>query len=85
MSIYGGAAGSWSLRLMQRDGKTDDHVAGRENPDLEDRAAGEVLGLSAVLSSVPYEVTTVATSPCRVSFIHREPFLSSLASTDKPV
>jgi CRP/FNR family transcriptional regulator len=36
---------------------------------------GEVLGLSAALSGVPFEVTTVTISPCRVSFIHREPLL----------
>jgi CRP/FNR family cyclic AMP-dependent transcriptional regulator len=30
---------------------------------------GEVLGLSAILSSVPYEVTATTASPCRLNFI----------------
>jgi len=36
--------------------------------------AGEILGLMAVLSGRPYEMTAEAISPCRVAFIRREDF-----------
>jgi CRP/FNR family cyclic AMP-dependent transcriptional regulator len=34
--------------------------------------AGEVLGLSAVLSGTPYEVTAETAAPCQVNFIERD-------------
>lgn len=37
--------------------------------------AGEILGLMAVLSGRPYEMTAEAISPCRVAFIRREDFV----------
>ena len=37
--------------------------------------AGEVLGLSAMLSGTPYEVTGETGSPCQVDFIERETLL----------
>ena len=40
--------------------------------------AGEVLGLSAVLSGVAYEVTASAAVPCRVNFIRSDALLSFL-------
>ena len=36
---------------------------------------GEVLGLSAVISGEPYEVTAETASPCQVNFVEREPLL----------
>ncbi len=33
---------------------------------------GEVLGLSAVISGEPYEVTAETASPCQVNFVERE-------------
>jgi len=41
--------------------------------------AGEVLGLCAVLSDAPYEVTAETLEPCQVNFIKREEFLCFLA------
>lgn len=40
--------------------------------------AGEVLGLSATVSDMPYEVTAETLEPCRTSFIKREDFLRFL-------
>jgi CRP/FNR family transcriptional regulator len=40
--------------------------------------AGEVLGLSAVISGRPYEVTAETLHPCQVNFIKREDFLRFL-------
>lgn len=40
---------------------------------------GEVLGLSAALSDVPYEVTAITVSPCRLAFLHREALLRFVA------
>lgn len=37
--------------------------------------AGEILGLSAVISGTAHEVTAETTGPCRVNFIEREAFL----------
>jgi len=37
--------------------------------------AGEILGLSAVISGTCYEVTAEAEVPCQVNFIEREPLL----------
>jgi CRP/FNR family cyclic AMP-dependent transcriptional regulator len=36
---------------------------------------GEVLGLSAVISGEPYEVTAETASPCQVNFVEREPLI----------
>ncbi|MBS1841534.1 MAG: Crp/Fnr family transcriptional regulator [Acidobacteria bacterium] len=40
---------------------------------------GEILGLMAVLSDTPYEVTAEALHPCQVAFIRRDDFLQLLA------
>jgi CRP/FNR family cyclic AMP-dependent transcriptional regulator len=37
--------------------------------------AGEVLGLSAVVSGTPYQVTAETTVPCQVNFVEREALL----------
>jgi len=39
---------------------------------LKIAAPGDVLGLSAVLSGVPYEATAETVTPCRVNFLTRE-------------
>jgi CRP/FNR family transcriptional regulator len=41
--------------------------------------AGEVLGLSAVISGSPYEVTAETLGPCQVNFIKREDFMRFLS------
>jgi CRP/FNR family cyclic AMP-dependent transcriptional regulator len=41
--------------------------------------AGEILGLMATLSGIPYEVTAEALHPCQVAFIRRADFLRFLA------
>lgn len=40
---------------------------------------GEILGLMAVLTNTPYEVTAETLHPCQVAFIRRDDFLSLLA------
>lgn len=40
---------------------------------------GEILGLMAVLTDTPYEVTAEALHPCQVAFIRRDDFLQLLA------
>ena len=40
---------------------------------------GEVLGLMAVLTETPYEVTAETLHPCQIGFIRREDFLNLLA------
>jgi len=40
--------------------------------------AGEVIGLSATISGMPYEVTAETLDPCQVNFIKREDFLQFL-------
>ncbi len=45
--------------------------------------AGQVLGLGAALSRVPYEATATTLAPCRLSFIHREPLLDYLAGSSE--
>ncbi len=42
--------------------------------------AGEVLGLSAVLSGEPFEVSAETASPCQVNFIEREALLQRLGT-----
>jgi CRP/FNR family cyclic AMP-dependent transcriptional regulator len=39
---------------------------------------GEVLGLSAIISGKPYEVTAETTDPCQVTFVKRDDFLRFL-------
>lgn len=39
---------------------------------------GELLGLNAVISNMPYEVTVEALQPCQVNFVRREDFLKIL-------
>src|SRR6185312_9908802 len=36
---------------------------------------GDVLGLSAVITGTPYEVTAETAGPCQVNFIEREPLI----------
>jgi CRP/FNR family transcriptional regulator len=43
--------------------------------------AGEILGLSAVISSCAYELTAETSGPCQVNFLEREPFMRMLASS----
>jgi CRP/FNR family transcriptional regulator len=40
---------------------------------------GEILGLMAVLTKAPYEVTAETLHPCQIAFIRREDFLNLLA------
>src|SRR6478609_11609416 len=40
--------------------------------------AGEVLGLSAVISATPYELTAETAGPCQVNFIDREVLMKLL-------
>jgi CRP/FNR family transcriptional regulator len=40
---------------------------------------GEILGLIAVLTKTPYEVTAETLHPCQIAFIRREDFLNLLA------
>src|SRR5262249_52761540 len=40
---------------------------------------GEILGLMAVLTKTPYEVTAETLHPCQIAFIRREDFLNLLA------
>ena len=40
---------------------------------------GEILGLMAVMTNTPYEVTAEALHPCQVAFIRRDEFLHLLA------
>jgi len=44
---------------------------------------GEILGLMAVLSKTPYEVTAETLHPCQVAFIRRDDFLNLLAKHPK--
>jgi len=46
---------------------------------IEIAEPGEVLGLSATVSELPYEVTAEALDPCQINFIKREDFLRFLA------
>jgi CRP/FNR family transcriptional regulator len=46
---------------------------------LQVAQAGEVLGLSAVVSGAAYEVTAETLEPCQVNFIKREDFLRFLS------
>lgn len=56
-------------------------ISSREGKTLILRIAkpGEILGLTAVLSAKPYEVTAETLRPCQVAFIRRDDFLRFLA------
>ncbi len=41
--------------------------------------AGEVLGLSAAISAIPYETTAETGQPCQLNFVKRDDFLKFLA------
>ena len=45
--------------------------------------AGEVLGISACIAGVPYEVSAQASASCRVHFIRRDDFLSFLRTNQE--
>jgi CRP/FNR family transcriptional regulator len=62
--------GQVKLSISSREGKT---------MILKIAKAGEVLGLMAVLSKTPYEVTAETLHPCQVVFIHRDEFFGFLA------
>jgi len=62
-------AGRVKLSTSSVDGKT---------VIIEIAEPGEVLGLSATVSELPYEVTAEALEPCQVNFIKREDFLRFL-------
>ncbi len=59
-------SGKVKLSTTSRDGKV---------LILKVAEAGEVLGLSAVISGEPYEVTAETASPCQVNFVEREPLI----------
>lgn len=59
-------SGKVKLSTTSRDGKV---------LILKMAEAGEVLGLSAVISGEPYEVTAETASPCQVNFVEREPLI----------
>ena len=56
-------------------------ISSSEGKTLSLRIAkpGEVLGLMAVLSGTPYEVTAEALRPCQVAFVRRDNFIRFLA------
>jgi CRP/FNR family cyclic AMP-dependent transcriptional regulator len=45
---------------------------------LKMAAPGDVLGLSAVISGTPYEVTAETAMPCQVNFVQRDALVSLL-------
>lgn len=45
---------------------------------LKMASPGEVLGLSAVISNRPYEVTATTAAPCRINFLHADALISFL-------
>jgi CRP/FNR family transcriptional regulator, cyclic AMP receptor protein len=61
--------GQVKLSLSTRDGKT---------LIFKIAEPGEVLGLSATISSKPYELTAETIDPCQVNFVKREDFLRFL-------
>lgn len=62
--------GQVKISSTSRDGKT---------MILKIGAPGDVLGLSAVLANLPYEVTAEAIEPCHVKTIRKQEFLDFLA------
>jgi len=64
------AAGEVKLSISSREGKTLIlHIA----------KPGEILGLMAVLSGKPYEVTAETVRPCQIAFVRRDDFRRFLA------
>jgi CRP/FNR family transcriptional regulator, cyclic AMP receptor protein len=61
--------GQVKISSTSRDGKT---------MILKIASPGDVLGLSAVLAGVPYEVTAEALEPCQVKVIRRQQFVEFL-------
>jgi len=61
--------GQAKFSITSRDGKTF---------ILRIARAGEVLGLHAVLTGKPYELTAETMQPCQLNFVHRENFLRFL-------
>jgi CRP/FNR family cyclic AMP-dependent transcriptional regulator len=61
--------GQAKLSTTSRDGKT---------LILRIARAGEVLGLDAVVTSKPYEMTAETMQPCQLNFVNREDFLRFL-------
>lgn len=59
-------SGKAKLSTTSRDGKV---------LILKVAQAGDVLGLSAVITGTPYEVTAETVGPCHVNFVEREPLL----------
>lgn len=62
--------GQAKISCTSRDGKT---------MILKIAGPGDVLGLSAVLANVPYEVTSEAIEPCQVKAIRKQEFVDFLA------
>jgi CRP/FNR family transcriptional regulator, cyclic AMP receptor protein len=62
--------GQAKISSTSRDGKT---------MILKIAGPGDVLGLSAVLADVPYEVTSEAIEPCQVKAIRKQEFVDFLA------
>jgi CRP/FNR family transcriptional regulator, cyclic AMP receptor protein len=63
-------SGQAKISSTSRDGKT---------MILKIAGPGDVLGLSAVLADVPYEVTSEAIEPCQVKAIRKQEFVDFLA------
>ncbi len=59
-------SGKVKLSTTSRDGKV---------LILKMAEAGDVLGLSAVISGEPYEMTAETAAPCQVNFVEREPLI----------
>jgi len=67
--VYILCQGKIKLSTCSRDGKVI---------ILQIAEAGEVLGLSAVISDSPYEVTAEVIEPCQISFVRKSDFLRIL-------
>jgi CRP/FNR family transcriptional regulator, cyclic AMP receptor protein len=65
-------SGKAKLSTTSRDGKV---------LILKIAEAGEVLGLSAVISGQPFQVTAETAGPCQVNFIEREALLQRIAKS----
>ncbi|MBI3652699.1 MAG: Crp/Fnr family transcriptional regulator [Acidobacteria bacterium] len=68
--IYVLCSGRVKLSTSSGDGKT---------VIIEVAEPGEVLGLSATISAMPYEVTAVAMETCQVNFVRKDDFLRFLS------
>jgi CRP/FNR family transcriptional regulator, cyclic AMP receptor protein len=69
-NVFVMCSGQVKVSATSRDGKT---------MILKIGGPGDVLGLSAVLSNVPYEVTAEAIEPCMVKAIRKQEFIDFLA------